>query len=111
MPVAWANSLGIKVGNATGLPGTYVQVPVCLNSAGQVTMLQFDLSYDPAVLDWQAVALAEGCGGQPGQRQGAGDALQHQPAEATRGKPDNCQLDLWRGSRSRTGARHPVGPA
>ncbi len=46
----------LAAGDVSGAPGDVIQVPVNLTSSGEVVAMQFDLSYDPALLTYQQIS-------------------------------------------------------
>ncbi len=53
--VAWASSVTLVVGSVKGASGAKVEVPISVRAAQQLGALQFELVYDPAVLEAHTV--------------------------------------------------------
>ncbi len=49
----------LSVGNASGTPSAVVQVPVLLESTGDVTAAQFDLSFDQQILTYRQTSAGD----------------------------------------------------
>jgi len=56
---ATAAATSLSVGNVSGAPGAVVQVPVLLESTGDVTAAQFDLSFDQQMLTYRQTSAGD----------------------------------------------------